>query len=81
MCVVKYHHCLKITSSLIVGVSKCLQEQCWVDETPYEVQGVTVGESTCRLMITEAPRKGRENASQKVSHCQTENDNEGRTYS
>ena len=51
--------------SPIAGVSKCLQEQCWVDETPYEVQGVTVGES--RPMVTEAPRKGRENASQKVS--------------
>lgn len=35
-----------------------------MDETPYEVQGVTIGDST---LITEAPRKGRENASQKVS--------------
>ena len=35
-----------------------------MDETPYEVQGITIGDST---LITEAPRKGRENASQKVS--------------
>ena len=46
-----------------IGITKCLQERCWVNETPFEVQGVTVGEST---MITQAPRKGRENMFQKV---------------
>ena len=46
-----------------IGITKCLQERCWVNETPFEVQGVTVGEST---MITQAPRKGRENMIRKV---------------
>ena len=34
-----------------------------MDEGPYEVQGVSMGETVLR---TEAPRKGRENAGQKV---------------
>ena len=34
-----------------------------MDETPHEVLGVTVGDS---VLMTESPRKGRENAIQKV---------------
>ena len=36
-----------------------------MDEGPYEVQGVSVGET---VLATEAPRKGRENTGQKVGH-------------
>ena len=54
-----YHH---ITTAS-AGVAKCRQERNWVDEGPYEVQGVSVGET---VLATEAPRKGRENAGQKV---------------
>ncbi len=52
-----------ICASALAGITRCLQEHGWVDETPYEVMGVTVGESVVR---TEAPRKGRENAINKV---------------
>ena len=45
------------------GVAECWRERNWVDEGPYEVQGVSVGET---VLTTEAPRKGRENTAQKV---------------
>ncbi len=51
----------------LVGIARCLQEHSWVSEKPFEVMGVTAGDS---LMATEAPRKGRENVANKVSGSQ-----------
>ena len=45
------------------GITECLETQNWVDETVYEVRGVIVGDAN---LVSEAPRKGRENISQKV---------------
>ena len=47
----------------ISGICQCLQDGCWVNEEPYEVQGVSIGDST---IVSEAPRKGRQNKAQQV---------------
>lgn len=44
---------------LFLGVIRCRQEGQWVEEAPYEVMGIIVREHS---LVTEAPRKGRENA-------------------
>ena len=52
---------------MYTGISQCLQEGRWVNEEPYEVQGVNVGDSA---ILSEAPRKGRQNRIQQVqSQC------------
>ena len=47
----------------LIGICQCLQEGSWVNEEPYEVQGVNIGNST---ILSEAPRKGRHNRAQQV---------------
>ena len=47
-----------------LGVVDSLKNQGWTNEVNYEIAGVTVGDSN---LISEAPRKGRENADRKVS--------------
>lgn len=47
----------------ITGICKCLQNGCWVNEELYEVQGVNTGDST---VLSDAPRKSRENRNQQV---------------
>ena len=42
-----------------------LKNQTWVNEVNYEIAGVIVGDSNLK---SEAPRKGRESAAQKVLH-------------
>lgn len=46
-----------------LGVIDSLENQSWTNEVNYEIAGVTVGDSN---LISEAPRKGRENADYKV---------------
>ena len=46
-----------------LGICQCLQEGSWVNEEPYEVKGVNIGNSA---ILSEAPRKGRHNRAQQV---------------
>lgn len=49
---------------IVLGIIKCQQNAQWIEEEPYEVMGIIVcGQS----FITEAPRKGRENAMLQVN--------------
>lgn len=51
-----------------LGICQCLQEESWINEESYEVQGVNIGKSA---ILSEAPRKGRHNRAQQVKRgCQ-----------